>query len=115
GALGFGAFHGDRAWVEVKTWFRAQWPDGFLPHIVFWKDDPGYFPGPDVWSAGGTPRTSGITQPPVAASVVRGLWDTAAQAAFRPRLEALFPKLVAWHRWFHQFRDPERKGVVVAM
>ena len=39
--------------------------------IVFWKDDPGYFPGPDVWSAGGNPRTSGITQPPVAASCGR--------------------------------------------
>jgi hypothetical protein len=114
-ALGFDTFDADRAWTEVETLFKAQWPDGFLPHIVFWKDDPGYFPGPDVWSAGGNPRTSGITQPPVAASVVRALWDNADQSAFRPRLEALFPKLVAWHRWFHEFRDPEKKGVVVAM
>jgi len=114
-ALGFATFDQDRAWQEVETLFKAQWADGFLPHIVFWKDDPGYFPGPDVWSAGGNPRTSGITQPPVAASVVRILWDSADQAAFRPRLEALFPKLMAWHRWFHAFRDPEKKGVVVAM
>lgn len=114
-ALGFATFDQDRAWQEVETLLKAQWPDGFLPHIVFWKDDPGYFPGPDVWSAGGNPRTSGITQPPVAASVVRILWDNADQAAFRPRLEALFPKLMAWHRWFHAFRDPEKKGVVVAM
>jgi glycogen debranching enzyme len=113
-ALGFATFDQDRAWTEIETLFKAQWDDGFLPHIVFWKDDPGYFPGPDVWSAGKSPRTSGITQPPVAASVVRILWEAADQAAFRFRLEALFPKLMAWHRWFHRFRDPDRKGVVVA-
>jgi hypothetical protein len=47
-ALGFDAFDRDRAWTEIETLFRAQWDDGFLPHIVFWKDDPGYFPGPSV-------------------------------------------------------------------
>lgn len=114
-ALGFATFDHDRAWTEVETLFKAQWDDGFLPHIVFWKDDPGYFPGPNVWGSGKTPPTSGITQPPVAASVVRQLWDQADQAAFLPRLKALFPKLLAWHRWFHEFRDPDKNGIVVAM
>lgn len=118
-ALGFDAFDRDRAWMEVETLFRAQWNDGFLPHIVFWKEDPGYFPGPSVWSAGKDPVTSGITQPPVAATVVRKLWDSAVSAgeegAYRSRLEALFPKLMAWHRWFRDYRDPERRGVAVAM
>jgi hypothetical protein len=118
-ALGFDAFDPDRAWIEIETLFKAQWDDGFLPHIVFWKDDEGYFPGPDVWSAGDEPRTSGITQPPVAATVVRKLWERAEAAGegetFRPRLEALFPKLVAWHRWFRDYRDPDERGVVIAM
>jgi hypothetical protein len=118
-ALGFDAFDRDRAWTEIETLFRAQWEDGFLPHIVFWKDDPGYFPGPSVWGVGRTPATSGITQPPVAASSVRKLWDSAKAAgqgkAYRPRLEALFEKLLAWHRWFATYRDFEQRGVVVAM
>ena len=118
-ALGFDTFDRDRAWTEIETLFKAQWDDGFLPHIVFWQDDPGYFPGPSVWGTGKTPVTSGITQPPVAATVVRKLWDRAVSAgegdAFRPRLDALFPKLLAWHRWFRDFRDPEQRGVVVAM
>ncbi|MEA3002579.1 MAG: mannosylglycerate hydrolase [Sphingomonadales bacterium] len=118
-ALGFDTFDRDRAWTEIETLFRAQWDDGFLPHIVFWKDDPGYFPGPSVWGTGKQPVTSGITQPPVAASVVRKLWESAEAAgegpAFRGRLEALFPKLMAWHLWFRDFRDPEQRGVVVAM
>lgn len=118
-ALGFDTFDRDRAWTEVETLFRVQWADGFVPHIVFWQDDEGYFPGPSVWSTGTEPPTSGITQPPVAATVVRRLWDsaTAAGAAedFRPRVEALFDKLIAWHRWFAVNRDHEARGVVVAM
>lgn len=118
-ALGFDTFDRDRAWTEVETLFRAQWEDGFVPHIVFWRDDAGYFPGPEVWSTGRDPRTSGITQPPVAATVVRRLWDAAEAAgegeAYRPRAEALFDRLLRWHRWFADHRDPERRGVVVAM
>ncbi|MFL6762233.1 MAG: MGH1-like glycoside hydrolase domain-containing protein [Sphingomicrobium sp.] len=118
-ALGFDTFDRNRAWSEVETLFRAQWDDGFLPHIVFWKDDPGYFPGPSVWSTGKDPVTSGITQPPVAATVVRKLWESATAAGesdnYRSRLEALFAKLMSWHRWFHDYRDPDKRGVVVAM
>ena len=69
-ALGFATFDQDRAWRELETLFEAQWPDGFVPHIVFWKDDAGYFPGPAVWGTGRSPLTSGITQPPVASSSV---------------------------------------------
>lgn len=118
-ALGFDRFDRNRAWTEVETLFRAQWDDGFLPHIVFWKDDPGYFPGPSVWRTGRDPISSGITQPPVAATVVRKLWDSAVACDeaenYQPRLEALFSKLLTWHRWFHEVRDPDRRGVVVAM
>ena len=118
-ALGFDTFDRDRAWTEVETLFRAQWDDGFLPHIVFWKDDPGYFPGPAVWGTDRHPVTSGITQPPVAATVVRKLWSAAVAdgegAHYRERLEGLFQKLMAWHRWFRDYRDPEQRGVVVAM
>jgi hypothetical protein len=118
-ALGFDQFDRDRAWTELETLFQAQWADGFMPHIVFWQDDPGYFPGPTVWDTGKDPVTSGITQPPVAASVVRQLWESACEAgegeAFRFRLRALFPKLMAWHRWFRDYRDPEQRGVVIAM
>ena len=115
-ALGFGSFDEDRAWRELETLFQAQWDDGFLPHIVFWRDDAGYFPGPAVWATGTTPPTSGITQPPVASSVARSLWMRASdKAMLRPRLEALFPKLLAWHRWFARVRDPGGKGLVLAV
>ncbi|QAY77158.1 trehalase family glycosidase [Sphingosinicella sp. BN140058] len=118
-ALGFDTFDRDRAWIEIESLFRAQWPGGFVPHIVFWQEDEGYFPGPGVWDSGRTPPTSGITQPPVAATIVRKLWESALAAgqadAYQARAEALFDGLLAWHRWFADHRDPGGHGVVVAM
>jgi hypothetical protein len=112
-SLGFAAFAAERAWLEIESLFGGQWEDGFLPHIIFWKDDAGYFPGPAVWATGRTPPTSGITQPPVAASAVRALWERGDQTLFRPHLERLFPKLLAWHRWFARVRDPLGQGLAV--
>jgi len=102
-AWGFATFDTDRAWTELETLFSAQWPSGMVPHIVFHRPDPGYFPGPDVWGTGTVPPTSGITQPPVAAILARLIWET-DPAAGRPRLAALYPRLLAWHRWFMRWR-----------
>jgi Trehalase len=114
-AIGFAAFDVDRAWTELETLFAAQWADGFVPHIVFWQDDDGYFPGPDVWASGTDPSTSGITQPPVAATAARQVWESSPTPEFRARLEAMFPKLMSYHRWFRDVRDLDGRGVVVTV
>jgi len=107
-ALGFAAFDTNRAWQEVETLLEAQWPNGMVPHIVFHQDDPTYFPGPLVWQANQGPKpSSGITQPPVAATIIRQLASTDAR-----RSDGLLPKLDAWHRWFHSARDPDGLGVM---
>ena len=72
-AWGFSTFDTDRAWRELETLFAAQWADGMVPHMVFHDAAPGYFPGPDVWGAGGEVPTSGISQPPVAATTLTSL------------------------------------------
>ncbi len=112
-ALGFATFDEMRACEEIETLFEAQWEDGFLPHIVFRRDDPDYFPGPNVWQAGSDLPTSGITQPPVAASIVNTLWFSANDIEVKNRLAALFPKILAWHRWFHKYRITEASGAVL--
>jgi hypothetical protein len=112
-ALGFATFDLERAWRELEALFSGQWGDGFVPHIIFWKNDSGYYPGPEVWATGHTPNTSGITQPPVAASAVRALWERGDPDRYRERLERLFPKLLAWHRWFERVRDPQRQGLAL--
>jgi alpha,alpha-trehalase len=112
-ALGWARFDEDRAWTEIETLMGAQWPDGMVPHIVFHRPDPGYFPGPERWGTGRTPPTSGITQPPVAASCVRRMLEGAADPVLaESRAQALLPKLLAWRRWFHSVRDPDGEGLV---
>jgi Trehalase len=115
-ALGWAAFDEPRAWQEIELLFGAQWDDGMLPHIVFHRPDPGYFPGPEVWRTGRTPATSGITQPPVAASCVRRMLERAQDtAAAEAAARRLFPKLLAFQRWFHRVRDPASVGLVAVL
>lgn len=115
-ALGFAQFDLDRAWREIELLFEGQWADGMVPHIIFRKDDPSYFPGPTVWGTlkEGLP-TSGHSQPPVAATIVRSLFEADRSETGQQRLKALFPRLLAWHRWFHTYRDPEELGIIAVM
>lgn len=112
-ALGFAEFDRDRAWQEIETLVSAQWEDGMIPHIVFHQDDDGYFPGPGVWGTGKTPATSGITQPPVLASVLRQLWEQEGADPGNSRMRAIYDACVKSHRWFHEFRDPLKNGLVM--
>ena len=113
-ALGWACFDEPRAWQEIETLFTAQWPTGLVPHIVFHVNDPGYFPGPDTWAAPDGRKTSGATQPPVAAIVVRHLLETAQDAQAAQQAAArLVPKIAAWHRWFATARDVD--GLVAVL
>ncbi len=114
-ALGFATYNQERAWLEIETLFASQWDNGFVPHIIFHKKDDGYFPGPDVWQTDQSPPCSGITQPPVTASVVKTLCDKGDTNITLPRLRKLFPKILACHRWFHKYRDPLNKGLVLTV
>ncbi len=102
-AWGYATFDNSRAWDELDTLMASQWDTGMVPHIIFHQPDPGYFPGPDVWGTGQSPATSGISQPPVAATLARLIWDMDPQAG-RDRIAVLYPKFVAWHRWWHKVR-----------
>lgn len=110
-ALGFSVFDRERAWLELDTLFEGQWADGMVPHIIFRRDDPDYFPGPAIWQSGTTPPSSGHSQPPVVASIIRHLMETGGPAD-RERAKVLFPKVYAWHNWFHTMRDPDGTGLV---
>ena len=112
-ALGWATFDEPRAWQEIETLFAAQWDDGMVPHIVFHQRDDGYFPGAEVYDTGRSPASSGLTQPPVAASVVRRLVERAGNRELaEAKARALLPGLMAWHRWFHTARDPNGEGLV---
>ena len=105
----------DDAWTELGTLVRGQWDSGMVPHIIFWKESPDYFPGPDVWATDHDPPTTGITQPPLPVSAAARLYtsdpdrDRAAQ-----QLASLWPRLVAWLAWIDRARHgPHHAAVVV--
>lgn len=109
-AIGFAEHDMDRAWAEIETLMSGQWPNGMVPHILFHKVDPSYFPGPDIWRGVGPIPSSGISQPPIAATFTRWLLDM--DSAFEDRARALVPKLIDWHRWFMTWRN-EGGAIVV--
>lgn len=113
-ALGWATWNRVRAWQELEALFLGQWESGFLPHIVFHQDDPGYFPGPGVWGVLRHPKTSGITQPPFLAPVVLHLVEK-GQEEDLARARKLFPRLLSLHRFLHRYRDPENTGLVTVL
>ena len=111
---GFSFFDLDRAWEELENLFAGQWPNGMVPHILFRKEDPDYFPGPTVWGTDdiGPIPSSGISQPPVAATFIRAIWEKNKKQG-KERAIRLLPKIKAWHRWFMEWRTSPDGAIFV--
>ncbi|MEM7241372.1 MAG: trehalase family glycosidase [Pseudomonadota bacterium] len=111
-ALGQAYSDEKRAWTEIETLSDHQWEDGMVPHIIFHKEDDGYFPGPEVWGTNRPTPTSGITQPPVAGFAVQRLFERAKdRSAAEVKVRQLLPKIHKWHKWFYETRDPNATGL----
>ncbi len=79
-ALGLSHFDLPRALQEIRSLLSAQWKNGMVPHIVYHGGESDYFPDPDFWQTQGSPdapaiQTSGITQPPLVASILRTIHE----------------------------------------
>lgn len=110
-ALGIATYDMDRAWAEITSLIEGQWPDGMIPSIIFRRDDPDYFPGPSRWgkTQGAIPST-GVSQPPVLATVVRQITEGPSGAVRRAEV---FDAIFAWHKWFHDARTAN--GIVATV
>ncbi|MES0022334.1 MULTISPECIES: trehalase family glycosidase [unclassified Mesorhizobium] len=103
----------ERAFVEIETLLASQWESGLVPHIIYHVPSDGYFPGPEVWGTDRQPPTSGISQPPIAATCLRYIIEMSADRdAALKRAAPLVVNLLRWHRWWHEARDPEGTGLV---
>ena len=118
-AIGLAHTEPGRALGELEHLFSAQWRDGRVPHIVFDPNARDYRPGPDLWASAAvselaprTVATSGIIQPPVHAIAVWRLLEIASSETIRARVAVLYPKLLAWHRYLAERRDPESSGLI---
>ncbi|MBI5300496.1 MAG: glycoside hydrolase [Chloroflexi bacterium] len=122
-ALGWAHFDLPRARAEIHSLLAAQWRDGMVPHIVYPTGASEYFPPPEFWQtenlarAGDIP-SSGLTQPPILATVVRMLFDRwRKESKSDTAINELritnydFSRLLAWHRWLHTARDVDGTGL----
>jgi glycogen debranching enzyme len=115
-ALGWACFDEPRAWQEILSLLKGQWEDGLIPQIVFHAPSDDYFPGPDVWGIARDPPTSGITQPPVLATAVRMMLETAKATALAESMAAtIYPHLLLNHHWWQTARDPHGTGLVATL
>ena len=122
GFIALGHYYADpvQAMQELNTLFSGQWENGLVPHIIFHSENEDtYFPNYDFWhsnvnsGAPQRPKSSGIAQPAVHGFILENLlrknpdsqelWDFARQ---------LFPKIVHYHRFLYQYRDPFREGLM---
>jgi hypothetical protein len=113
-AIGYAHYDEGRAMRELASLLEHQWPNGMIPQIVF---DPaalgGYFPEPDFWAVPEGRPTSGITMPPLHATACLHVYRLAKdKRRARGFLEQVFPRLMASHRYFHTYRDPDATGLV---
>ena len=70
-ALGYSNFNLDYSFKELETLISGQWEDGMIPHILFHIKDLNYTPNYKAWNCGKKVPSSGITQPPILASILR--------------------------------------------
>ena len=121
GFISRGYLHYDpeRAYTELRSLFRGQWSDGFLPHIIFNPEYTHHFPGPGYWKAGNSGKvpsgifTSGISQPPVHATMIvaSAKLDPDRERAFS-FLKEIYPKLKKLHDFYFTERDPQSENLV---
>ena len=121
-AMGYAHYDQAKAMQELRSLFRGQWSNGFLPHIVFrQREVKDYFPGPDYWQTERSPEgpkphqaaTSGIIQPPVHATAARHIYRHASdKKAAKHFLAELFPRLKAWHWYLYRDRDIDNNGLI---
>jgi hypothetical protein len=114
-ALGLATYDRKRAWQEIQFLFEGQWENGMVPSIIFRRNDPDYFPGPETWQCNDCKVLStGISQPPVAASVARSLVESGDQYD-REFAEKLFDAFYGWHKWYHEERKPDNCPIVATV
>lgn len=116
-ALGFQTFDRDRAWTELELLLEGQWDNGMIPSIIFRSNDPDYFPGPSVWqtqtrmSQPPAIPSTGISQPPILASIVLALVES-GDAQDRTRAAKMLDQVLRYHQWYQEQRTSDYADVI---
>ncbi|MGV6830649.1 MAG: MGH1-like glycoside hydrolase domain-containing protein [bacterium] len=117
-AIGLAHFDMPKAEKEIKTLLKAQWQNGFIPHIVFHNESDSYFPGPEFHKSSLSHyatkyKSTGMTQPPVIGFVLEEMYrisgfNEETLVFIKSVIDAIFHN----HKYFYENRDPLNEGLV---
>ena len=112
-ALGYSYFNFNFAIKEINTLLDGQWKDGMVPHILFHDTNTSYYPNYTAWNCGNKIHSSGITQPPVLASILKQILDKKKINEKQSlEIKKIVKKIKKFHEWFIKYRDPKKTGLV---
>lgn len=97
-AIALSKFDPDAAIAELRTLLSRQYPDGLVPHIIFWT--------PKItrpYNVGWKNNISKVTQPPMVAYALLEIYKKTGDAT---PIAELFPKAYAFYRYVIEQRDP---------
>ncbi len=119
--MGYAYFDLEKAITEMRRLFQGQWSNGMLPHLIFPEgSDTSNLSGPAFWQshlAAACPSdlaTSAIIHPPYPAIALWRIYQAARnKSAAKGLLKELYPRLMAFHRYLYECRDPLEEGLIV--
>ena len=112
-ALGYSYFNLNHALKEITTLLDGQWKDGMVPHILFHDTNTNYYPNYTAWNCGNKIHSSGITQPPILATILKLILDKNKISNKQTKeVKKIVKKIIRFHEWFIKFRDPNKTGLV---
>lgn len=92
---------------EIRTLLLAQHPDGFVPHVTFWR-----LPHPFDYiqcRRAFLPRHTALVQPPVLAQAVAAVYRRSGDTDF---LDEVLPGVQRHYLWLLRRRDPDSDGLI---
>ena len=111
-ALGYSYFNMEYAIEELEKLLSGQWEDGMIPHVLFHDNDESYFPNHKTWDCGNKVPSSGITQPPIVATIIKKIVDqNKLNKSQMKRMEIIIKKLKKYLDWFYNYRDTNKIGL----
>tara|TARA_S200000501_G_scaffold365044_1_gene397961 strand:- start:168 stop:1481 length:1314 start_codon:yes stop_codon:yes gene_type:complete len=112
-ALGYSYFNIKYAFDEISTLLKGQWKDGMIPHILFHDLNTNYYPNHTVWNCGNKIHSSGITQPPILAIMLKKILDKKTiENSEVFKIKSMIKKIKKYHEWLIKYRDPKKTGLV---
>ena len=84
-----------------------------VPHILFHNTKTNYYPNYTAWNCGNKIHSSGITQPPILATILKEILNkNKINKTQLLNIKKIIKKIKKFHEWFIQFRDPKKTGLV---